>query len=143
MPKLSSLLISGLVLGFLAGWLVNHQKSLAAKRTHVIAVFGFPDENGDPNVGPERATLHRDDGEQASWYSSSPKKRARIEFGKEVFEGMTQDTVSRRWRVPCDNRQCDSGKIKIGYGEYEYWQILQDPDGNNRKEKDGWIIVTR
>lgn len=134
MSRLSSLVVSGLVLGFIVGWLVNRVPSNRIGSNHVVAVYGVPDENGTPTVQPDPLPIDRTDA--VSWIGSSPRKNVRIGFKKEVFEGMKYDNQSGLWLIQCRKRQCDSGKVKAPKGSYEYVQFLDD------QAKDGWIIIT-
>lgn len=101
-------------------------------------------------VGPSAATLNyprvalsKEKGDIAFWASNGKNRNLKIEFEQEIFAGMTKE--GNRYRVNCAGRTCSSGEIREGtpYGSYKYWQILEDPNGENRDEKDGWIIIQR
>ena len=53
--------------------------------------------------------------------------------------------VGSRYRVNCAGRTCSSGEIRpeTATGLYKYWQILEGPEGQNKDEKDGWIIIQK
>jgi hypothetical protein len=101
-------------------------------------------------VGPSAATLNyervalsKEMGDIAFWASKEKNRYLKIEFEDEIFEGMTK--VGNRYRVSCSGRTCFSGEIREAtpYGLYKYWQILEGPEGQNRDEKDGRIIIQR
>ncbi len=101
-------------------------------------------------VGPSAATLNykkvalsKDMGDIAFWASKEKNRHLKIEFEDQIFEGMTP--VGSRYRVNCSGRTCFSGEIREGTSEglYKYWQILEGPEGQNKDEKDGWIIIQR
>ena len=89
-------------------------------------------------------TLDSTKHEVAFWVSEDRTKNLFIEFqGDGPFEGMVQVQApkSPRWRVQCKNWTCFSGDIKKeATGDYEYWQILVDKDGKEKKV-DGHIII--
>jgi hypothetical protein len=101
-------------------------------------------------VGPSAATLNykkvalsKEMGDIAFWASKEKNRHLKIEFEDQIFEGMTP--VGSRYRVNCSGRTCFSGEIREStqYGLYKYWQILEGPDGQNKDEKDGWIIIQK
>ncbi len=79
------------------------------------------------------------------WASKQKKRFLRIEFEKEVFDGMTHLANGRYALDDCKGRRCFSGDVKAGVagGEYKYWQALFDPDGSHEDLKDGWIVIER
>ena len=101
-------------------------------------------------VGPSAATLNykrvalsKEKGDLAFWASTEKNRHLKIEFEDQVFEGMTR--VGNRYRVNCAGRTCSSGEIRpeTANGLYKYWQILEGPEGQNKDEKDGWIIIQK
>ena len=101
-------------------------------------------------VGPSAATLNykkvalsKDMGDIAFWASKEKNRHLKIEFEDQIFEGMTP--VGSRYRVNCSGRTCFSGEIREStpYGLYKYWQILEGPEGQNKDEKDGWIVIQK
>ena len=139
------LLILGAVVGVLLGFFIFRAPKAFSGGTHVVAVFGDPNEDDDPSVAPETLTMKSD--ETVSWIATSPRKFVRVEFKEEVFEGMTH---KGNWWVPkrCHQiqRQCDSQAVKVPPDpkkKYKYVQFLHDEDGNHEKKKDGWIVIDR
>ncbi len=101
-------------------------------------------------VGPSAATLNyakvalsKEKGDIAFWASREKTRHLKIEFEQEIFEGMSH--VGNRYQVACSGRTCSSGEIRAATpeGPYKYWQILEGPEGQNKDEKDGWIIIQR
>lgn len=101
-------------------------------------------------VGPSAATLNykrvalsKEKGDIAFWASREKTRHLKIEFEQEIFEGMSHEGV--RFRVSCAGRTCSSGEIRAATpeGAYKYWQILEGPEGQDKDEKDGWIIIQK
>jgi len=101
-------------------------------------------------VGPSAATLNykkvalsKEKGDLAFWASTEKNRHLKIEFEDQIFEGMIR--VGTRYRVNCSGRTCASGEIRAETpnGNYKYWQILEGPAGENKDEKDGWIIIQK
>ena len=101
-------------------------------------------------VGPSAATLNykkvalsKGKGDLAFWASTEKTRYLKIEFEDQIFEGMTP--VGSRYRVDCAGRTCSSGEIRAetANGLYKYWQILEGPEGQNKDEEDGWIIIQK
>lgn len=103
-------------------------------------------------VGPDPCDLHgnshvqiskRDD-EIAIWVAKQKNDLLRIEFEKEVFEGMYKGT---KGFVPSGcgaSRICISGNIKVNPDPsivYKYWQYLKDSTGGPERPCDGSMIV--
>ncbi len=104
-------------------------------------------------VGPKacdlkypKVQISKADGEVAIWVAKKKTDKVRIEFEKEIFEGMTPSPEGGRW-VPkdCGTRICYSGEIKettipSPTVDYKYWQVLIHADGTEEL-CDGHMIV--
>ncbi len=144
MNKGSLLLVSlvSLIVGGLIGFLVRPKPEPAKPMAggHIIRV----DKNG--KVNKETVDLDKNENEVAFWIEDDHEKNLFIEFkNNEPFEGMTQTPDGKRWRVVCANYTCFSGDIRKdaegGGKKYEYWQIVENKDGSDRKEVDAWIAI--
>lgn len=132
--------VLALVVGFGIGFVVlKTERAQLGAGNQSVHVFEDPKDGDLPHVDPNEATIGLND--FVMWVSDNAKKDVMVEFEKEVFHGMTQ-VKNGRWQPKnCKGRNCGSGAVKAGPGKYKYWQILEDPGGANRKEKDGWIII--
>ena len=137
-----ALAVISLVVGFGIGVLLfraGKETKVPGRGSTVIYVYEDPKDHNLPHVSIEEAGISPAD--FVFWVAESSQKNVKVEFKDEVFNGMTQDPTNHRWIPECKGRNCSSGTVKAGKGRYKYWQVLEDPDGKNRKEKDGWIII--
>ncbi len=145
MSRGTSVLIAVLVslfVGFLARQLIFPCPPPPASNGSVAVTV--IDRNGSPpDVLPEKAKISTED--FVFWASNTKKKHIAIEFEEEVFVNMKK--TGNRWAVRCDKRTCFSDEVKVPANpdkEYKYWQINFEPGHpENRKEKDGWVIIDR
>jgi len=138
----------GLFLAGIVGWLLRAALTPAAGG---VVVRVGPKA---AQVVPETAYPSRGNNDVVFWVVVDANgkvdrtKTLSIEFeDPDVFEAVTQDPTSHRYRVTCQGWTCSSGDIgprAVYDKKYKYWQVISDSaNPSTRDIADGHIIIQK
>jgi hypothetical protein len=138
----------GLLLAGVVGWLLR--ATLTPVAGGVVVRVGPK----AAQVVQETAYLSRGNNDVAFWVVVDANgkvdrtKTLSIEFeDRDVFEAVTQDPTSHRYRVTCQGWTCSSGDISptaVYDKKYKYWQVITDSaTPPTRDVADGHIIIQK
>jgi hypothetical protein len=84
--------------------------------------------------------------DQVEWRAYKATNLLYIEFEQQIFQNMTYEPATKRYRVRCSGAVCDSGALLSTAKDnvwYKYWQGLATSNNSAIVWADGRIIINK